>query len=51
MKAILYVSSTAKDTDFTAKLVDVYPDAVAHFIWSRGYFWKRVIATVRSVRF
>jgi putative CocE/NonD family hydrolase len=26
LKAVLYVSSSAKDTDFTAKLVDVYPD-------------------------
>jgi len=30
IKAILYVSSTAKDTDFTAKLVDVYPDGTAY---------------------
>ena len=29
---ILYVSSTAKDTDFTAKLVDVYPDGSAYNI-------------------
>ena len=27
---ILYVSSTAKDTDFTAKLIDVYPDGRAY---------------------
>jgi putative CocE/NonD family hydrolase len=26
VKAVLYASSTAKDTDFTAKLLDVYPD-------------------------
>ncbi len=26
VKVILYAASTAKDTDFTAKLVDVYPD-------------------------
>ncbi len=26
---VLYVSSSAKDTDFTAKLVDVYPDGTA----------------------
>jgi len=26
VKAVLYASSTAKDTDFTAKLVDVHPD-------------------------
>ncbi len=29
---ILYVSSTAKDTDFTAKLVDVYPNGKAYNI-------------------
>jgi uncharacterized protein len=27
---ILYVSSSARDTDFTAKLVDVYPDGAAY---------------------
>jgi len=30
--AVLYVSSSAKDTDFTAKLVDVYPDGKAYNI-------------------
>lgn len=29
VNAVLYVSSSAKDTDFTAKLVDVYPDGRA----------------------
>ena len=29
---VLYVSSTVKDTDFTAKLVDVYPDGKAYNI-------------------
>lgn len=29
LQAVLYVSSSAKDTDFTAKLVDVYPDGRA----------------------
>jgi putative CocE/NonD family hydrolase len=29
IEAVLYVSSSAKDTDFTAKLVDVYPDGKA----------------------
>ena len=28
----LYVSSSARDTDFTVKLVDVYPDGTAHNI-------------------
>jgi putative CocE/NonD family hydrolase len=30
LKADLYVSSSAKDTDFTAKLVDVWPDGRAY---------------------
>ena len=30
IEAVLYVSSTAKDTDFTAKLVDVAPDGTAY---------------------
>ena len=29
IEAVLYVSSSAKDTDFTVKLVDVYPDGRA----------------------
>jgi hypothetical protein len=29
VKVILYASSSAKNTDFTAKLVDVYPDGIA----------------------
>ena len=29
LKAVLYVSSSAKDTDFTVKLVDVYPNGTA----------------------
>ncbi len=30
IEAILYVSSSAKDTDFTIKLIDVYPDGTAY---------------------
>lgn len=30
VRATLYVSSDAKDTDFTVKLVDVYPDGTAY---------------------
>jgi len=30
LRAVLYVSSSARDTDFTAKLVDVYPDGTAY---------------------
>ena len=29
IKVVLYASSTAPDTDFTAKLVDVFPDGAA----------------------
>lgn len=32
IRATLYVSSDAKDTDFTIKLVDVYPDGTAYNI-------------------
>jgi hypothetical protein len=32
IRATLYVSSDAKDTDFTVKLVDVYPDGTAYNI-------------------
>ena len=32
ISAIFYVSSSAKDTDFTAKLIDVYPDGTAYNI-------------------
>jgi putative CocE/NonD family hydrolase len=38
--AVLYVSSTAKDTDFTAKLVEVYPDGRAYNI-QQGIFRAR----------
>jgi putative CocE/NonD family hydrolase len=30
IEAVLHVSSSARDTDFTAKLVDVYPDGTAY---------------------
>jgi putative CocE/NonD family hydrolase len=30
IETMLYVSSTAKDTDFTIKLIDVYPDGTAY---------------------
>jgi putative CocE/NonD family hydrolase len=32
LEAVLYVSSSAPDTDFTAKLVDVYPDGTAYIL-------------------
>lgn len=45
VKVILYLSSNAKDTDLTAKLVDVYPDGKAYNVaesiqrvrWREGY--------------
>jgi putative CocE/NonD family hydrolase len=32
VKVVLYVASSARDTDFTAKLVDVFPDGVARIL-------------------
>ena len=32
VQAVLYVSSSARDTDFTAKLVDVFPDGEARIL-------------------
>ncbi len=32
LEALVYVSSSAKDTDFTAKLVDVHPDGAAYTV-------------------
>jgi putative CocE/NonD family hydrolase len=32
VKVVLYVSSSARDTDFTAKLVDVFPDGAARIL-------------------
>jgi predicted acyl esterase len=32
LKAVIFAASSAKDTDFTAKLVDVYPDGTATLI-------------------
>jgi uncharacterized protein len=32
VKAVLYVASSARDTDFTAKLVDVFPDGYARIL-------------------
>jgi len=32
VKAVLYVASSARDTDFTAKLVDVFPDGNARIL-------------------
>jgi putative CocE/NonD family hydrolase len=40
IEAHLYVSSSVKDTDFTAKLVDVYPDGTAYNV-QEGIFRTR----------
>jgi hypothetical protein len=32
LRAVLYVSSSARDTDFVSKLVDVYPDGTAYVV-------------------
>ena len=32
LEALLYISSSARDTDFTAKLVDVHPDGAAYTV-------------------
>ena len=40
IEALLYVSSSAKDTDFTVKLVDVYPDGTAYNV-QEGIFRAR----------
>ncbi len=45
VKVVLYLSSNVKDTDLTAKLVDVYPDGKAYNVaesiqrvrWRKGY--------------
>ena len=46
IKLILYVSSTAVDTDFCAKLSDYYPDGKSYYLQSGflrmrfGIFWS-----------
>jgi hypothetical protein len=40
LETVLYVSSSARDTDFTAKLVDVYPDGTAYNL-QEGIFRAR----------
>src|SRR6185436_10946732 len=56
LEAILYVSSTAPDTDITAKLVDVYPDGTAYNVQEsilraryRHGFDKQELMTTGSV--
>jgi putative CocE/NonD family hydrolase len=47
---VLYASSSARDTDFTAKLVDVYPDGRAIHI-SEGILRARHRKSLRTVEF
>jgi len=56
IEAVLYVSSTATDTDFTVKLVDVYPDGRAYNVQEgilraryRDGFGKEVLMTPGQV--
>src|SRR3546814_13566455 len=37
IEVVLYVSSSAKDTDFTVKLIDVYPDGKAINLSDDGF--------------
>jgi len=56
MRLVLFVSSSAADTDFTAKLVDVYPDGTAYNVQEsilraryRHGFDKQELMTTGSV--
>jgi putative CocE/NonD family hydrolase len=46
VKVIIYVSSTALDTDFTAKLCDVRPDGKSYYIIN-GFVRMRYLSSVR----
>ena len=50
LEMLLYASSSARDTDFTAKLVDVYPDGRAIHI-SEGILRARHRKSLESVEF
>ena len=46
LKLHLFASTSVKDTDFVAKLVDVYPDGAAYNIaegWIRGRYHKSIL--------
>ncbi len=56
IEAVLYVSSSAKDTDFTVKLIDVYPDGASYNVQEgilraryRDGFDREVLMTPGSV--
>jgi len=44
---VLFVSSSALDTDFCAKLVDIYPDGKSYFLAS-GFIRMRFLDSVRA---
>ena len=50
LQMVLYAASSAKDTDFTAKLVDVYPDGRAIHL-SEGILRARHRASMEKVEF
>jgi putative CocE/NonD family hydrolase len=50
IEAVLYASSSARDTDFTAKLVDVHPDGRAIHI-AEGILRARHRKSLRAVEF
>ncbi len=47
---VLYASSSARDTDFTAKLVDVFPDGSAIHL-SEGILRARHRKSLRTIEF
>ena len=50
LEVVLYAASSARDTDFTAKLVDVYPDGRAIHI-AEGILRARHRRSMESVEF
>ena len=59
VRAVLYVATSAPDTDFTAKLVDVFPDGYARNLCDgilrlryrkslRGRSWPNPVKSMRS---
>jgi len=47
VEVVLYVSSSAKDTDFCAKLCDVHPDGKSYFLLS-GFVRMRFLDSVKA---
>jgi len=47
VKVVLFISSTAIDTDFTAKLCDVFPDGKSYFIIN-GFVRMRFLDAVKA---